>query len=123
MTDAFVPFHDALIAEFRRRLLDARKALLRTVGLTDEELDALRDWEPGAPPEHATSETATALLSKLEGQEKHGLDEIADALLRLEGRTYGLCQSCQRAIPLARLRAMPAARRCLPCQARTERRP
>jgi RNA polymerase-binding protein DksA len=123
MTNASVPFHDALTAEFRRRLLDARKALLRTIGLTDEDLESLGAWEPGAPPEHAASETTAALLSKLEGQEKHGLDEIADALLRLEGRTYGVCQRCQHAIPLLRLRAMPAARLCLPCQARTEHRP
>jgi RNA polymerase-binding transcription factor len=123
MTSASLPLPDALTAEFRQRLLDARNALLRTIGLTDEDLETLCAWEPGAPPEHAASETAAALLSKLEGQEKHGLDEIADALLRLEGRTYGLCQSCQRAIPLARLRAMPAARLCLPCQAKTEHRP
>ena len=123
MTNASVPFHDALTAEFRQRLLDARNALFRTIGLTEEDLERLGAWEPGAPPEHAASETATALLSKLEGQEKHGLDEIADALLRLEGRTYGLCQNCQGAIPIARLRAMPAARRCLPCQAETEHRP
>ena len=122
MTGPSGSFYGGLTAEFRQRLLDARNALFRTIGLTDEDLEALRAWEPGAPLEHAASETATALLSKLEGQEKHGLDEIADALLRLEGQTYGLCQSCQRAIPLARLRAMPAARLCLSCQARTEHR-
>ena len=122
MTRATTPSHDALTEEFRRRLIDARAELFRTVGLTDADLEALREWEPGAPPEHAASETAIALLSRLERQEQHHLDEISDALLRLEGGTYGVCQDCQRAIPLARLRAMPAARLCVPCQARAEQR-
>jgi RNA polymerase-binding transcription factor len=122
MNAATTSFHDALTAEFRRRLVEARAELFRTIGLTDADLETLRDWEPGAPPEHATSETAFGLLSGLERQEKHRLDEITDALLRLEGGTYGVCQECRRAIPLARLRAMPAARLCVACQARTEHR-
>jgi RNA polymerase-binding transcription factor DksA len=77
----------------------------------------------GGPPEQATSVSAAALLSSLEGQEKHELDDIVDALARLEGGTYGLCQSCGRSIRLVRLRAMPAARYCVGCQVGREHRP
>jgi DnaK suppressor protein len=110
-------------SEVRRRLLDAREALLRTIGTTDEELAALGPPEPGAMPEQAAAASAGALLSRLEGQEKHELDEITDALARLEGGTYGVCQTCARSIPLARLRALPAARYCLDCQSRLEGHP
>jgi RNA polymerase-binding transcription factor DksA len=89
-----------LTAELRRRLLDARQALFRTIGATDEELIALRTWQPGDPLEHAHSTAAATLLSRLEGQEKHELDEIVDALARLEGDTYGLCEGCRGATPL-----------------------
>ncbi len=119
---ATTSFHDALKAEFRRRLVEARAELFRTIGLTDADLETLRDWEPGGPPEHAASETAFGLLAGLECQERHRLDEVTDALLRLDGGSYGICEDCRRAIPLARLRAMPAARLCVPCQARAEHR-
>lgn len=116
------PSRVRLTAEFRRQLLDAREALFRTIGATDEELDALMAREPGDPLEHATSTSAAALLSRLQGQEKHELDEIVDALARLEGGTYGLCERCRRPIPLERVRAMPAGRYCLDCQLGEERR-
>jgi RNA polymerase-binding protein DksA len=73
-------------------------------------------------PLRKTSATGTvgAVLSRLERRQRHELDEIEDALARLENGTFGLCESCGRAIPLARLRAMPAARRCLDCQKKME---
>jgi DnaK suppressor protein len=116
------PSRVRLTAEFRRQLLDAREALFRTIGATDEELTALMAREPGDPLEHAASTSAATLLSRLQGQEKHELDEIVDALARLEGGTYGLCERCRGPIPLERVRAMPAGRYCLDCQLGEERR-
>lgn len=49
--------------------------------------------------------------------------EIADvhrALRRLDRGTYGRCEACGEAIPLARLEAMPATRFCLAHQAASE---
>jgi RNA polymerase-binding transcription factor DksA len=60
------------------------------------------------------------LLAKLEGRERHELDEIDAAQRRLEAGVFGTCEGCHHAIPLARLRAMPAARRCATCQTREE---
>jgi len=44
------------------------------------------------------------------------LDELDDALERMEEGTYGVCLSCGVEIPYARLQAQPAARHCVPCQ-------
>jgi DnaK suppressor protein len=46
--------------------------------------------------------------------------QIEAALARLTSREYGICYDCGGFIGLARLRALPFAQRCLPCQARTE---
>jgi RNA polymerase-binding transcription factor DksA len=43
------------------------------------------------------------------------LNEIDDALGKLEAGTYGLCESCGAPIPEARLEAMPSARLCIAC--------
>lgn len=106
--------------EFRRRLWEQRRDLLRTLASTDDELATLEAHQAGAVVEDAATQTIGAILSRLEGQQKHELDEIEDALTRLETGTLGVCQSCDRAIPLARLRAMPTARHCLDCQRKLE---
>lgn len=46
---------------------------------------------------------------------QESLEDVDDALLRLERGTYGQCERCGEAISEARLEAMPTARRCLDC--------
>ena len=108
-----------LVEEFVRRLDEARREIFGTVVTTDDELASLEAHQAGS--ENAPTETAAAILSRLEGREKHALDAIADARARLAAGTYGTCEGCHRAIPLARLRAMLAARYCVACQHREER--
>ena len=50
------------------------------------------------------------------------LDQALRALRRLEDGTYGLCESCGRAIRKARLQAFPRATMCVTCKQRSERR-
>jgi RNA polymerase-binding transcription factor DksA len=50
------------------------------------------------------------------------LNEIEDALRKLDEGTYGLCEVCGKPIDERRLHAMPMATRCLEDQARLERR-
>ncbi len=110
----------AVVAEFRRRLDEARRRLTRTAATTDEELATLEMHQAGGATEDVPTELASAVLSSLEGREKHELDEIDAAQARLEAGTYGVCERCAGPIPLARLRAMPTARHCLSCQRRDE---
>lgn len=49
------------------------------------------------------------------------LAEIDQALLRLQGGSYGLCHDCGSAIPLARLQLAPQALRCVACESALER--
>ncbi len=50
------------------------------------------------------------------------LDQSTHALRRLEAGTYGICESCGRVIPAARLRAFPRATLCIACKQAEERR-
>ena len=47
-------------------------------------------------------------------------DAVRDAFVKLADGTYGDCETCRRPIPLARLEAVPYARRCVACQEREE---
>jgi len=48
-------------------------------------------------------------------------NKLADALERLRGGAYGICQECEETIAPARLRAMPEVTTCVRCQDRLER--
>ena len=56
-------------------------------------------------------EISLGLLSN----EEQLLEEIKDALARIEQGTYGLCAGCGQPIPKGRLRAIPYARFCVGC--------
>jgi RNA polymerase-binding transcription factor DksA len=45
------------------------------------------------------------------------IEEIEDAIVRIESGTYGTCQSCHRPISLERLETIPHARCCASCPA------
>jgi len=48
------------------------------------------------------------------------LRQIDAALARLHAGRYGLCAKCSEPIPVARLKALPFATLCVPCQERSE---
>lgn len=108
-------------SEFRGRLREARRELLRTVVVTDDEIASLSAHEPGALVEDSARGAMADLLARLEGRERHELDEIEAAQARLETGGFGVCEDCGGTIPLPRLRAVPWARHCLGCQAKDER--
>ena len=51
--------------------------------------------------------------------QEHDLEELEAtelALMRITQGTYGLCLACETEIPMTRLLAFPAAKRCIDCQ-------
>jgi DnaK suppressor protein len=110
-----------MVQEFAERLARARRDICATVATTDEELATLEAHQAGNLTEDAATEVVTTILSRLEGREKHALDEIDAAQARLAAGTYGVCERCACAIPIERLRALPSARHCVACQHREER--
>ena len=57
-----------------------------------------------------------AKLSRHQSQ----LKGIEDALRKIEGGTYGVCDDCEEEIPIGRLNAVPFALRCVECQEKLE---
>ncbi len=52
--------------------------------------------------------------------EEQALDEIDAALVRVEQKTFGRCEDCQKEIPRPRLQALPYARYCVECARKHE---
>ena len=110
------------VTEFRERLRNARAELLRTVLLSSEEVQGLGEQEPGTLSEDSVRGVMTDLVASLNGRERRELDEIQEAMARLETGSFGTCEICGASISLPRLRAIPWARHCLACQFQQERR-
>jgi DnaK suppressor protein len=63
------------------------------------------------------NEEVTSQLAELESRE---LSQIERALGRLKQGTYGICEACQKKIPVARLNALPFSTTCIECQREME---
>ena len=53
--------------------------------------------------------------------EQKVLNRIDEALGRIEDKTYGICDLCQKKISKVRLKAVPYAENCIPCQEKQEK--
>jgi RNA polymerase-binding transcription factor len=115
------PKTQAIAKEFERRLRQARREVWRTVVRTNEELATLDAHQAGAPSEDAGTVAVAGVLARLDSAERRLLDEIDAAQARLAAGTFGACEQCGKSIPLARLRAVPAARLCVVCERAAER--
>jgi DnaK suppressor protein len=107
-----------------RRLLEQRREVLRAQ--MKEKLRAVRTAEGvdrGVRDQHepidgdGQSEIALAVLQ----MESDTLRTIDAALERLAQGTYGDCSHCRGPISAERLRALPFAARCKPCEEARER--
>jgi DnaK suppressor protein len=96
--------------ELRRRLGGELKDLLRfqADASTGDSADLAFD---------SGSEEVTSQLAELESRE---LTQIERALARLKQGTYGVCEGCQKKIPVARLNALPFSTTCIECQREME---
>ena len=106
------------VDEFERRLRTERYQVTRAIDVEDVEMAGLEVHASGDVLDDAARELAYAVLARLEARDHHALAEIRAAEARLADGTYGRCQGCGRPIALARLRALPTARRCVGCEAR-----
>jgi DnaK suppressor protein len=103
--------------QLRAQLEDRRRQL--TAGVTDLMRDVrtrsenarVADGQDGVDAEHR-DDLDLALL-QMRGET---LARIDAALRRLEAGTYGICGDCEQPIAAERLRALPFAARCRPCE-------
>jgi DnaK suppressor protein len=58
----------------------------------------------------------------LASSERKFIYELDDALKRIEDGTFGVCEDCKNLIAKTRLKAVPAARLCVKCQEKKEKR-
>jgi DnaK suppressor protein len=111
--DAISTLRDILVK--RRDAL--RKALAGDLSLLKE----LREQASGDVVDWALDAAQDEISSQLAEVESRELANIDNALERMRGGQYGLCETCDENIPLARLQALPYATLCIQCQREMEK--
>ncbi len=109
MLDTTDPHEDPLRPRTRRRLLRLVLAERRKLLAGNGSLEAACDREDEL--------VWFRVLEHDEGSRR----ELQEAARLIRGGRYGVCTRCGRHISASRLRAIPLAIRCLPCQSQHER--
>ena len=105
----------------RKALLEMKKKLLAEgLGKSLPE-DLARPFDIGDEGDRADIERTHEVSILLSVRDKEKLLAIEEALEKLREGTYGVCEECGDEIGAGRLRAMPLARLCVPCQSRLEK--
>jgi len=109
---------------FRHRLEDERQRLLSVIAEIEAEQEEVRLTETSSErsPDPNTAEggsLAFEMEKELSLARNAGdlLAQVDEALGRLAAGSYGRCDGCGKAIPVARLDALPYTKLCVSCAA------
>jgi len=115
--------------QFRKLLLAKRRAVggdvtaLEKAALHNSRQDASGDLSkmPLDMADIGTDNYEQEFTLGLIETEQATLQEIDEALQRIEKKSFGKCVHCDKPIPLARLKAKPHATYCIECKRREEK--
>ena len=105
----------------RARLLEKRRKLLAQM-----EAELLRTSHPatdtvgGDPFDMAQDSEERDAAYQIAEIESNAVEQIENAIQRMDAGTYGECETCGDAIPTARLKALPSASLCVACKEKQE---
>lgn len=112
----------AFLNSMKERLLEQRKTLLASLADQSEDMKGLvKTVESGDEADVAADAIDRTLLTALGTQDANRLQQIDNALDRINQNTYGRCLKCGKEIPQERLEVLPYALMCITCASDEER--
>ncbi len=113
----------AALRDARARLDQLEAELLAAAGKHDLAADGNERSDGHHHPAEAASDAEMREHDlRLQGRLRERIDQIERARRSILDGTYGRCVDCDGPIPDGRLKAMPDAERCVPCQTKLDRR-
>lgn len=111
---------ESKLALIRKKLLKQREELLAEAGQTlNTKITTEKETFPD-PTDQAVAELDNNFLLRLRGREQKLLKKIDEAISRIDGGSYGVCESCGGEISVKRLEARPVTTLCIECKTRQE---
>jgi DnaK suppressor protein len=99
--------------DYRQQLMDKRTDVLATLGIKFDTLARMGRVNEEDQAQLTHDEFVSLHLNSMDYTQLRLVDEALD---RLTSGDYGVCLACEEPIPPKRLRALPWARYCVPCQ-------
>jgi len=103
--------------EARKSLLAKRTELAQRLGVTQA---TERQEVAEGQNDNAQLWEVSDIRDDLDSQAATELDQVNQALARLDAGDYGLCADCEEPIAEARLKALPYATLCIQCAGEAE---
>lgn len=112
------------LLRLHQRLVARRDSLRRMLaGELDDLAGKFRGSQMGDAADAAFDTGSDEIASTLAEFEARELMQVEQALARLKQGRYGLCEQCEKKIPVERLNALPYSTHCIACQRERERNP
>ncbi|HHB77564.1 MAG TPA: RNA polymerase-binding protein DksA [Desulfobulbus sp.] len=111
---------DNELKKLKQQLEEMKKDIYADVEETLSEMNAQSGNIPD-PNDRATVESDRSFELRLRGRERKLMEKINEALARIKGGTYGICQECGEKISVKRLEARPVAELCIECKTLQEK--
>jgi len=104
------------IEELKEILIERKETITKNIQGSRESIDSLKDSECKDEYDYAEVSSDSFKEGIIANQQIKELNEIEDAIKRIEKGTYGVCEMCDESIAIGRLRAKPFAKFCTPCR-------
>ena len=103
---------DSIRDQIRREITNLEKSIVTISELIEGEVQSdANDWftSKESNPSKEINEMARE-------KARHKIIILSDVLRRIDSPGFGICIKCRKPIPFERLKAMPAATRCISCK-------
>ncbi|MDR1894213.1 MAG: TraR/DksA family transcriptional regulator [Spirochaetales bacterium] len=112
------------VNEMLDKLIKAKDEILQFLLAENSDFQAMvkeKDMDPKDLADIAADDIDRNTLDALGVAEVRRLRLIDSAISRIKNDRYGICVRCNKLIPTERLKAIPYALMCVPCQTEEER--
>jgi len=72
------------------------------------------------PADRASHESERSFELRIRDREHKLIKKIKKTLLRIENKTFGICETCEEEISIKRLKVRPVTTQCIDCKTREE---
>lgn len=104
------------LEELREVLIERKETITNSINDSRNSIDSLKNSECNDEFDYAEVSSDSFKEGIIANQQIKELEEIQDAIKRMDIGTYGTCDMCDESIAIGRLRAKPFAKYCTPCR-------
>ncbi|MDR2081695.1 MAG: RNA polymerase-binding protein DksA [Campylobacteraceae bacterium] len=106
---------------FKNLLLERKEQVLRNIDGAAKEIESMDISDARDDADFAALNVSNLIDHALSVQQSQELFEIEYALNKIEKGTYGICEMCEEAISIQRLKIKPHAKYCIVCREISEK--